>query len=89
VAENKLDLMNKIKVVEESNSKIERDLFDRLNKIDHKFQKIDQSIESRVHKDEIFEINEKVNKMCLKDDFDNLESKVFPMLNDVIKKISI
>lgn len=54
VAENKLDLTNKIKIVEESNSKIERDFIDRLIKIEHKFQKIDQSIDTKVHKDEIF-----------------------------------
>lgn len=88
INEVKYDFILKNKQIESSVENIEKQFVEDFSKMSSKIHNIDQKIESKVNSDVIFEINSKINKMCEKEEFLELEKKIFPMLNDVVKKIS-
>lgn len=88
VIEVRNDLMFKLKNVEQSIEKIDAEYEEKISKINLKFDKIDQKIDTKANNDTIFELKEKINKMCERQELKDIENKVFPMLTDVIKKIA-
>lgn len=61
---------------------------DKLVKLDTNFEKINAFIETKAPKEVIFELIEKINHLADKDEIKDIENKVFPMMKDVIAKIS-
>lgn len=61
---------------------------ERFVKFDTHFKKINAFIETKAPNEVIFELKEKINFCAHKDEIKAIENKVFPMMKDVITKIS-
>lgn len=61
---------------------------EKFEKLEAKFHKINTFIETKAPKEVIFELIEKINYLAHKDEIKDIENKVFPMMKDVITKIT-
>jgi len=53
------------------------------------FKKFEKLVEQKAHKDQIWEIRDEIREFVTKENLHEVEDKVFPIMDEVVKKIKM
>lgn len=62
---------------------------EQINSQNKNFAKFEKSVEQKAHKDQIWEIRDEIREFVTKENLHEVEDKVFPIMDEVVKKIKM